>query len=107
MKGYFANSEYGAVVLPLKHPMELERSQCPSPSSSLDTNPLVWEIADRLVLSLLQDIDEDDDEDDILFDLPKPIPVHPAHVALVTPAAAMRVKTIVNSTIPRPHSAMW
>lgn len=101
-------------MMPLKHPLELERSQCPSPSSSLDivTNPLVWETADRLVWSLLQEANEtceEEDEYDLLevpLHLPKPIPVHPAHVSLLTPAATALICP-TTTALPRPHSAMW
>lgn len=120
---------YGAVVLPLKalywlggeetaaH-VELERSQCPSPSSSLDidTNPLIWAVADRLVLSLLMEQDDDDldeeeeeeEQDYLYYNLPKPIPVHPANVGLlVTPARPENHTTNNKSNLPRSQSAIW
>jgi hypothetical protein len=128
-RGRSEASSYGAVVLPMKAafwqgnyaPEELERSQCPSPSSSLDieTNPLVWEVADRLVLSLLMDSQDDDDEDDLedeefapssyrdCFDLPKPIPVHPASVALLVTPAATNQTSNNKSNLSRSHSAVW
>jgi hypothetical protein len=126
-------ASYGA-VLPLKafflreHEEPLERSKCPSPSSSLDDitdsffianhySSSIWADADRLVLSLLQDsqqslLDLEDEEEEkegdffFLDHLPRPIPVHPARVvslvAVVTPAAT-------NSTtgLARSRSAVW
>jgi hypothetical protein len=130
-------ASYGA-VLPLKafflreqEEEPLERSKCPSPSSSLDditdsfllaNHPSIWAVADRLVLSLLHDSqqslldrDEDDEEEkegDFFFldHLPRPIPVHPARavsslVAVVTPAAASTTPTTTG--LARSQSAVW
>jgi hypothetical protein len=135
-------ASYGA-VLPLKAFLQeepLERSQCPSPSSSLDditegqiANPLIWAVADRLVLSLLLDSQQqhalagyEDDEDDFYLadeesedyyfldsNLPKPIPVHPARVyslvsTTMTPAAAAAVNEEASkTTLPRSQSAVF
>jgi hypothetical protein len=109
----------------------LERSKCPSPSSSLDditddsffANHPIWADADRLVLSLLQDsqqslldLEDDDDEEEkegdffFLDHLPRPIPVHPARVvshlvAVVTPAATNTTPTTTG--LARSQSAVW